>query len=219
MVSIVCGVGVNDSETPVSWHVDGKKVWCPYYSRWCGVITRCYDGKDRHKSYWDCSVHPDWIYFSNFRDWMKGQEWRGLQLDKDILVKDNREYGPENCAFVPDYLNGCIILSTQKVFNVELPLGVNYFKKFDHMINELKKPYLVRCPRTDKKDKSKHVGYFSTPEEAHRAYQIAKYNQLNEYLDMYLQESCFREDVYQSMRKRAYQLLIDNINGVETKTI
>lgn len=219
MVSIVCGVGINDSETPVSWHLDGKKIWCPYYTRWKGVITRCYDGKDRHKSYWDCSVHPDWLYFSQFRGWMEDQQWRGLQLDKDILIKDNREYGPERCAFVPDYLNGCIILSTQKVFNVELPLGVNYFKKFDYMINELKKPYLVRCARVDNNDKSKHVGYFTNPEDAHKAYQIAKYNQLNEYLDIYLEEHCFREDVYQSMRKRAYQLLLDNMNGVETKTI
>lgn len=219
MVSIICGVGINDSETPVSWHVDGKKVWCPYYSRWKGVIARCYDGKERHKSYWDCSVHPDWIYFSNFRSWMKDQIWGGLQLDKDLLIQGNRVYGPETCAFVPYYLNGCIVLSTQKVFNVELPLGVNYFKKFDHMTNELKKPYIVRCPRTDKSDKSRHVGYFSTPEEAHSAYQIAKFNQLNDYLNLYQQEECYREDVYQAMYKRAYQLFEDNLKGVETKTI
>lgn len=219
MVSIVCGVGINDSETPISWHKDGKKIWCPYYIRWKGVIVRCYDTKEKYKSYRDCSVHPDWLYFSSFRDWMKLQKWRGLQLDKDILIQGNKEYGPNTCAFVPDYLNGCIILAAQKVFNVELPLGVNYFKKFDHMINELKKPYLVRCARVGNNDKSKHVGYFSNPQDAHKAYQIAKYTQLNEYLDIYMQEPCFREDVYQALRKRAYKLLEDNINGLESKSI
>ena len=219
MIGIICGIGINDSEAPISWYKDGKKVSCPYYSRWTSMIKRCYDGKEKYKSYWDCSVHPDWLYFSNFKAWMESQTWRGLQLDKDILVKGNREYSSAACAFVPEYLNCSMVLSAKKVFNEELPLGVNYFKKFDRMTNELKKPYLVRCNRVSREDKSMHVGYFSDPMEAHAAYQIAKYNQMNEYLDMYLQEDCFREDVYEAVRKRAYKLLEDNINGIETKTI
>lgn len=218
-LKLVYGIGINDSETPISWYVNKKKIWCPYYARWVGVIKRCYGKKEVHKCYWDCSVHPDWLYFSNFRAWKVEQHWEGYHLDKDILIQGNRIYGPDTCAFVPYYLNGCLVIPMKKVFNVDLPLGVNYFKKPDYMVNELKKPYLVRCTRVDSSDKSKHVGYFSNPEDAHKAYQLAKYNQLNEYLNMYVEEDCFREDVFQAMRKRVDKLLEDSLNGVETKSI
>lgn len=64
------------------------------------------------------------------------------------------------------------------------------------------------------------LNLFNDVRHSNKTYSLdCEFYLLEEYLDIYLEEHCFREDVYQSMRKRAYQLLLDNMNGVETKTI
>jgi hypothetical protein len=56
-------------------------------------------------TYVGCSVAAEWHLFSVFREWMISQEWKGLQLDKDLLVIGNKVYSPETCLFIPRNIN------------------------------------------------------------------------------------------------------------------
>lgn len=86
------------------------------YGLWYGMLRRCYDTeqqkRSRGKSYSDCKVCDDWMLYSNFeRDVRKlpgYSQWYyadDMQLDKDILGGDSKEYSPKTCCFVPRAVN------------------------------------------------------------------------------------------------------------------
>lgn len=108
-MSLIYGIGINDSDHPVKVRVNGERIWCPYYRRWSQMMARCYSPATlkNQKTYERVSVCKDWIRFSNFEKWMKEQDWAGQHLDKDILG-DGLIYSPENCAFVSRAANNLI---------------------------------------------------------------------------------------------------------------
>lgn len=70
------------------------------------VVVR--KGRKEFKSYEDCSVCDRWLCFSYFVDdilemWYDCND--RLELDKDIKVKGNKVYSPENCLLVPHKVN------------------------------------------------------------------------------------------------------------------
>ena len=77
------------------------------YGRWRAITD-----KNRLKNR-NCNVHPDWKDFDTFYKWwqcniykLKGEQgYRKLHIDKDILGKDKRLYGPDTCLIVPYYIN------------------------------------------------------------------------------------------------------------------
>lgn len=111
-MGIVYGVGINDSTTPVreTTTVNGKtvEVWgCPFYKTWVQMLYRCYSEayRRKYKYRYYPTVCEEWLTFSNFKTWMMEQDYVGKQLDKDILVPGNKEYGPDKCVFVSQELN------------------------------------------------------------------------------------------------------------------
>lgn len=99
------------------------------YNTWVGMLHRCYDEKRQVKdvTYINKSVNDIWFCFQNFASWCNAQVGfgnKGWELDKDLLVKGNLEYGPEVCAFVPKDLN--IILKSNKNKRGKYPVGVWY---------------------------------------------------------------------------------------------
>jgi hypothetical protein len=120
---LVRGVGLNDANYAVTKRerVNGKwkVVWrCPYYLRWNSMLSRCYSEAclKEHPSYEGSSVCVEWLTFSNFRRWMRQQQWIGftekgdietLHLDKDFLSgsKRGKLYSPDTCAFISQSLN------------------------------------------------------------------------------------------------------------------
>lgn len=164
----VVGKGVNDASYATQVYekvaqADGTTkfvcTWrCPYYLVWVSMLTRCYSPKyhKEKKSYLGCSVCPEWIYFSNFREWMCTQEWEGKQLDKDILCPGNKVYSPETCVFVDKMTNS--FLTDRKGSRGEWPLGVHW--------NDGLKKFIADCSQLGKG--RKHLGCFTTPEEAHQ---------------------------------------------------
>lgn len=109
MNRLYCGVGINDADyivNPGGRKMQGK-LMCPFYTRWCNMIKRCYDKNTlkKRKSYDGCSVCDEWLTFSNFKKWMESQEWDGKHLDKDILTMGNKIYSPETCFFVSNRIN------------------------------------------------------------------------------------------------------------------
>lgn len=106
MTRLVQGVGINDASYSVR-PKSSRNDPCPFYMRWSDMLKRCYSEKfiKTRPTYDNCIVCHDWIYFSNFKAWMEKQDWEGNELDKDILVPENKVYSPETCLFVPPPVN------------------------------------------------------------------------------------------------------------------
>lgn len=109
---LVAGVGVNDADYPVvrfGKDANGKRnrEWiCPFYNIWSNMLNRCYrkDEHNRYAAYEFTTVCEEWHTFSNFKAWMKTQDWEGKQLDKDLLTDEN-QYSPRTCMFIPSNIN------------------------------------------------------------------------------------------------------------------
>jgi len=119
----------------------------------------------KQPTYMDCFVDELWLRFSTFKRWMLTQDWFGNELDKDILSKGNKIYSTENCVFVSKQVN--TFLSERKADRGEYPIGVGLHKKSGL--------YRARCG--DTLGGRKNLGYFKTPEEAHKAWLTYKLEQ------------------------------------------
>ena len=169
------GVGINDADyAVVTKFQDGSQQMDKFYQTWKGMLCRCYckPHKEKRTSYVGCSVCEDWLLFSNFKSWMETQDWEGKQLDKDLLVYQNKVYNPETCVFVSHIVNSFMVhpVKAKGIY----PLGVCYKQKDKTAVNERSKPFVVNCGRKRLK------GAFKTPMEAHRVWQLAKISKGND---------------------------------------
>lgn len=121
----------------------------------------------------------DFGNYQLFTDWCQ-QEYgymrkdsRGFfwALDKDILNFGNKSYSPETCIFVPCSVNS--LFTRSESTRGELPQGVTYAFK--------KGRYIAKAQCKDINNKTKHLGYFEDPVEAHRAWQKYKVSVLERY--------------------------------------
>lgn len=116
MKKLICGVGINDADYVI--HIEkvytenGKNVrkvlWsCLFYRTWFRMIERGYsqNKKANYPTYKDVTVCEEWLRFSIFKDWMEKQDFKGKQLDKDLLILGNKGYRPEACIFVSRQVN------------------------------------------------------------------------------------------------------------------
>lgn len=160
--SIVLGVGINDAPYATSIEVGGVKYSCPYYLRWVGMLTRCYSPRwlKAHPTYRGCAVHPAWLTFSCFKAWMIQQDWKGKQLDKDLLSREGKIYSPDTCLFVSRKVNS--LFNARDNAQGDLPLGV--FGR--------KGKYEVGCSMGS--GKRTWIGAYNTIPEAIEAYTQAK---------------------------------------------
>lgn len=160
----VFGVGINDADYIVCPLINGKQAPCPFYKRWHCMIKRCYSVNYQESSptYKECTVCDEWLTFSNFKRWMKRQEWEGLELDKDILQQGNKVYSPEMCIFVTGKINSLLI--SQDGDHKSPAQGVSLHERYGK--------YHARCRKNGSRVS---LGYFDTKEEASAAYKSFKY--------------------------------------------
>ena len=161
---LIYGVGVNDADYVVQPKINGKTVWsCLFYRRWYKMMERCYSERfhETFPTYVECSVDNQWHSFMNFKSWMETQDWEGNQLDKDILVEGNKVYSPDTCVFVDRNTN--VFLTDSGASRGKYPIGVYYEKD---------KNLYRACIGVN--GKQKKIGRFTTPEEAHQAWYVAK---------------------------------------------
>lgn len=134
------------------------------YTVWYNMMARCYDPYTQklQPAYIGCSVDPYFHSFQNFADFYVNHESYGLgyNLDKDLLGGDNKVYSPETCTMLPPEINSMITGSTASKNG--MPLGVN---KIDN-------GYVARLNKG--KEGREYLGYYKTPEEAHKVYVEAK---------------------------------------------
>lgn len=148
----------------------------PAYSRWYTMLDRAYDPKFKVKNptYENVTVCDEWQYFSNFKKWFEQNYYQigneEMQLDKDIINKNNKVYCPEFCVFVPKSINA--LFTNRKLHRGNLPVGVVAKRtKFE-----------ARCSIDGT---MKYLGICNTREEAFKIYKEAKENRIKETADKY----------------------------------
>jgi hypothetical protein len=147
------------------------------YRLWNSMLQRCYDNKlhEECPTYTECVVSDNFKYFPYFKEWCLNQVGFGLKddkgkpfaLDKDILVKGNKVYSEDNCAFVPREINN-VFLKGKKSRGDNF-IGVNYHTRDK-----------VFASNISKFGHQHHLGYFNTEMEAFYAYKQAKEDYIKE---------------------------------------
>lgn len=164
---LVYGVGFNDTRFDVSGVVVDVRIGsCHFYRKWCDMLKRCYDSKyqETRPTYIGCTVCDEWLTFSNFKSWMKKQDWEDKVLDKDLLFVGNKIYSPETCVFV-DHMTNTFTIG-RGAARGDFPLGVRFHKRIGK--------FEVRCSNPFVK-KEETIGYFTCPNEAHLAWKKRKH--------------------------------------------
>ena len=168
---LVQGIGVNDADyvtqkmETIGYEGEKQKrktVWaCPYFQTWRNMLKRCYSKsyQEQKPTYKGCTVAEDWHTFSNFRAWMEKQNFEGLQIDKDLLIKGNRVYSPETCMFVTPMVN--TFVNDCGTARGECLIGTSWYKPAEKFMSYCRNPF------TKKKE---HLGLFTSEQQAHEAW-------------------------------------------------
>lgn len=155
-------------------------------NQWHKMFHRCYNIKyqEKHPSYIGCQVCDEWHLFSNFKKWHDEHYIKGYDLDKDILVKNNKVYSPNTCCFVPHEIN--TFLTRRQNQRGDYPIGVYKCgdKYHSHFCKHQQRIYL---------------GSFNTPQEAFYAYKNAKERYIQEIAEKYFHEGKITKKVYNAL--------------------
>lgn len=152
------------------------------YKVWHHMLERCYAPgiHKKHPTYAGVTVAPEWLDFSAFADWYVVNYIPGYVLDKDLKFIGNKEYSPNTCVFVPQWLNNLLIDSGSS--RGALPIGVSLDRgRFKARFS---------CQGI-----SKYLGGFSSVFDAKRAYLVAKAN----YILKVLHDSTVPDEVKNSL--------------------
>ena len=184
---LVAGVGLNDYAGSIV--INGQTI--KSYNTWQHMLRRCYDSKYQAKfpTYIGCSVCYEWLNFSNFKVWYDANYKENFELDKDILIQGNKEYGPDTCRFVPRYINN-LLLDSGRSRGI-YPLGVCKCKQSSG--------YLMQCNDGSGKQIQR---YHKTVEEAVEDYSTTKKMVVKQQADRALAEGSIQMDVYNALINR-----------------
>lgn len=146
------------------------------YKTWFSMLQRCYSKKyqEKYPTYKGCKVCEEWLNFQNFVEWYENNYYEikdeRMELDKDILVKENKVYSPSNCIFVPQRINVLFVKNNKR--RGKYPIGVTYKNyKFSSSCNI--------------NGKRKFLGYFDNELEAFNKYKDYKENIIKKTADEY----------------------------------
>lgn len=181
--SVMFGIGPYNSHD----HVDA-------YRTWSQMLTRCYSSifQRNRPTYKGCRVCAEWHNFQSFAKWFYAQKRQnGWVLDKDIILKGNKTYCSDYCAFVPAVVN-TLFCKTQSKRN-HLPIGV-------HVTHQKIKGYtyeyiVAQCNSGD--NKHKYLGTFPTVEQAFFAYKTYKESIIKQIAEKYKNQ--IDDKVYNAM--------------------
>lgn len=216
-VKLTYGIGINDFPYVVKFINKETKPWvevyyCKFYATWERMLRRAYqrDWSTRHPSYTGVSVCAEWLHSSIFAVWMSGQVTKEgsdvLHLDKDILFPGNKEYSPETCVFVPQFLNKSMNICGQS--SGDLPKGVTS--------NTLKSGNTRYSWQVKAASGKLGKGGLTCKWEAHREWQLARAYVIEQAIEKYKLMDCYCEDVAYAVKVRADKLRYDAKFGLET---
>lgn len=196
MTTLIYGVGLKDVPYKVNKRVNGVNTICPFYMKWKSMLQRAYSPKfaEHNRTYMGATVVKEWLSLSNFKVWMEGQIWEGNQLDKDLLIDGNKEYGPDSCVFIPRYVN--VIFTDARFARGELPLGVTYHKRDEN--------YQMKCGLGGGERVT--LDGFKNPLDAHMAWAEVKRSTVIKAIDRYREEEGYDVRVDSSLQGKVAKL-------------
>lgn len=209
------GKGINDLPYVTKILGQGTRQWvykCKYHSVWESMLKRAYQSiwLDAHPTYLGVVVCSDWKVASNFTEWMKAkltvEGTEVLHLDKDILYPGNKEYSPNTCVFVPQFLN--MSLNICERGSGSMPKGVRSSTLKD---GDTRYSWQVKAA-SGKLGK----GGLTCKWEAHKEWQLARASVIEAAIEKYKLMDCYREDVVYAVKSRADKLRYDAKFGLET---
>lgn len=175
MQKLTHGVGINDRSRHTM--VNGKQI--REYMSWKSMIARCYSPlvHERAPTYIGCHVSDNFKHYTYFYDWcqnQKGYNNKGWELDKDLLIKNNKLYSENNCVFLPP----CINMAQCKNISLRggLPIGVTF--------NKAMQKYKVSCRNGESKNRA-YLGYHSSIGDAFLVYKNYKERYIKELAEKY----------------------------------
>lgn len=163
------------------------------YKMWHSMFVRCYSNLSNkiRPTYNDAFVNIKWHNFENFYEWVHTQSnfekfscQDVCELDKDILIKHNKEYSPEKCFLIPHSVN--VLFTRREKCRGKYPIGVH--------LREGGK-YVAQC-NNPKLGKQEYLGSYTSPEKAFYIYKnykekIIKKVAYEEYLNGRITKECF----------------------------
>jgi len=148
------------------------------YRVWERMLQRCYDLKfqEKHPTYIGCTVCNEWHNYQKFGDWFDENYYEvdkdKVDLDKDILIKNNKIYNPDTCVFVPENINSLFTKTNAK--RGKYPIGATFHSKTGK--------YQSQC---NINKKLKYLGLYNTPEEAFYVYKKFKEKEIKKLANEY----------------------------------
>jgi hypothetical protein len=167
------------------------------YVAWKGMMERCYSEEylTQHPTYRGCTVCEEWQNFQTFCKWFDDNyyeiEGQVMNLDKDIMVRGNKEYGPETCIFVPQEIN--LLFTKSDATRGEYPVGVYYHTG--------KKKYVAQCNTYKKR---KHIGYYNSVQDAFLAYKDFKEAYVKKVANDYIEDIPY--SLYEAMMEYTVEI-------------
>ena len=163
---------------------------------WSNMFERCYNKvfQERQPTYVECVVADEWQNFQTFAKWFDDNFPTSggvkYELDKDILVKGNKTYGPDFCCFVPKRVNQYLV--SAKASRGVYPLGVSPAKQ---------KPgkFEVRC--ADLSGVRRFLGHVIDAIQGFYIYKEYKESKIKE-----LAEECFKNN---TISQKVYNALLN----------
>ena len=192
---LVHSVGINDNKY-ISWK-EGATV--REYIAWSSMLLRCKKKFwETNQAYIGCTVSENFKNYSFFYEWCnkqigfknKDESGKIWQLDKDLLIKDNKLYSEDTCVFIPSRLNSLLVKSDRS--RGDFPIGVSWCKR-DNV-------FVSKC--SNRARKQTRLGGFKTAQEAFQAYKTFKEalikdvaNEYKEQLDSRVYEALMNYEV------------------------
>lgn len=172
------------------------------YQMWVGMLGRCYSDriKEKYSTYKDITCCEEWLYYPNFYEWIHSQEnFKNISndqrwdLDKDIIIKHNNIYSPNNCCIVPHKINSLFIKNNAN--RNGLPIGVSYRQKEERYEAKVSK-YNING-----RNYYMSVGMYPTPEDAF-------YLGYKPYKEAYIKEIAQEEYNKGNITKKCYEAMM-----------
>lgn len=141
------------------------------YKMWHSMFVRCYSDLSNkiRPTYDNVFVNKQWHNYENFYEWVHTQSnferftYQDMcELDKDILIKHNKEYSPQKCFLVPHNVNA--LFTRRERCRGRYPIGVHLSEN---------NRYIAQC-NNPKIGRQEYLGVYTNPEDAFYSYKQYK---------------------------------------------
>jgi hypothetical protein len=167
MNKLVCGIGINENK----YLAEKEGIPVKEHILWTNMLHRCTEKCwVKYPAYIGTTCSENFKSYTFFYEWCqeqigfnsKDESGKSWNLDKDLLIRDNKFYSEDTCVFVPARINK--LLTKRHNFRGKWPLGVCLHTKTGKF----------RSYCSDGNGKQIFLGLFATQQEAFLAYKTFK---------------------------------------------